>query len=672
MSAEVVEEQPYDPAWYLDFARRLAAERAGSRPVAAQREAVTELYRRFRRNLADNDKRVLTDTQLDEFLDLTRQIATRLDAAALGERIRTVPEHFRRYLLAARGESAGPATVELRSLMSLDGEFVLHGFVDSPLFGGGDEVRVHVGGDPRVVPDAGLRTEYRYFGRVLVSYRAFDLRLPLAHLAPGTRLWFEVSVQPGRAPLRFATAAARLAPDLGCRYVDLGPLALRYAGEQLRVERPSRRAAVGAELAALAGIRGAKLKPYDKLRELGLRLVFNLTRGVFRRKRLVLYFDKLYMGGDNGQYLFEYASARAAASRSPRPGERSARRVEHRYVVHPDAAAYARLKGEGRKLVNFAGWWRKLYALNAELVVGTHSNVFAYCGLNAFERRWFSSANRARVVCVQHGLTVQHIPHLQARHIDNTERYYCASPRELANLRRPEYGYTERSLRLTGLARYDGLVPDPRPVVLICPTWRRYVANDLTRMGQTRGYTEAFVDSPFYRVYSRVLTDAALLAGLRERGHRIRFLLHPTLTTQVDDFVRLRSTNPLAAELVDISTAADEGYELHLRQAAVLVTDYSGIQFDFAVMRKPLVYFLPAELPPSYPMGDFQPGRDGFGPVVADVAALAAQVLAAIDRHAVPTAEYLARIDAFFPFTDRGNCARIYADLSSEYGLDQG
>ena len=64
--------------------------------------------------------------------------------------------------------------------MSLDGEFVLHGFVDSPLFGGVDEVRVHVGGDPRVVPDAGLRTEYRYFGRVLVSYRAFDLRLPLA------------------------------------------------------------------------------------------------------------------------------------------------------------------------------------------------------------------------------------------------------------------------------------------------------------------------------------------------------------------------------------------------------------------------------------------------------------------------------------------------------------
>lgn len=661
MSAEAVDEQPYDPAWYLDFAARLADDLLAEHPASWQREAVIELYRRFKRNHGDNDKRVLTPTELDEFLATTRRIALRLDALALAQCIRSVPEHFRRYLLAARGESSGPAGVEIKSIMNLDGELVLYGFVDSPLFGPDDALTLWIAGSPAAsataldLPDEGLRTEYRYFGRVLVGYRAFDLRLPLTRVSPGCRLWFQLSNEPAQAHLRFSSAAARLAPELGCRYAELGEIAVRYAGEELQVVRPTRTAAVVAELAALAGIRNAKLRPYDKLRELGLRVVYNLSRPLFRR-RLVLYFDKLYMGGDNGQYLFEYAS-----THSPQ--------VEHRYVVHPDAPAYAELKAKGLRLVNFASPLRKLYPLHAEVVVATHANPLAYCGLNAFERRWFAHGIRAHVVCAQHGLTVQHIPHLQARHIDNTERYYCASPAEVANLRQPAYGYTERALRLTGLARYDGLVSEPRPVVLICPTWRRYVANDVTRMGRTRGYTEAFVDSPFFGVYSRVLTDQTLLTGLKERGYRIRFLLHPTLTTQVDDFAALRSAHPLTGELVDVSTAAGDGYERHLRRAAALVTDYSGIQFDFAVMRKPLVYYHPGELPPSYPMGDFEPARDGFGPVVTDLAGLTARLFETIDAGAVPAPEYLARIDRFFAYTDRRNCERIYAELRKDYHL---
>ena len=683
-------ERPYDVDWYLDFAAWLAAELGAGRPVAWQRAAILALYARFLRNLGDNDKRVLAGEALDGFLEQVDGLARRLDAEALAERIGKVPEHFRRYLLAARGETSGPATVEIKSILALDGELLVYGFVDSPGFCDGDVLTLRAAGavpggkrvgqalGEAVLPDQGLRHSYRYFGRELVSYRAFDLRLPLDGLAPGMRLSWLLSTQSGTTPLRFSSAAARLAPDLGVDYVALGPLGLRYSRGELRVVEQTRRAAFIGELGALAGIRHAKLKAFDKLRELGLRLLYDLTRQFFG-SRLVLYFDKLYMGGDNGQHLFEYASARAAAEGS---------RADHRYLAHGSSAVYSDLKRRGLKVIDFASPLRKLYALNAWLVAATHPNVFAYCGLNAFERRWFAAALRAHVVCIQHGLTVQDIPQHQARQVDNTERYYCASPVEVANLRRPAYCYPENALKLTGLARYDGLVPDTRPVVLLCPTWRRYVANDVSHMGRTRQYTETFTASEFYRIYSGVLTDAALLMRLRERGYRLRFVLHPTLTEQTPDFRALVRADPLASEVVDIEPAAEQGYEHHLRQGAVLVTDYSGIQFDFATMRKPLVYFHPDTLPPSYPMGGYSPERDGFGPVVRDLDALRTTVLdliAAAEDHPpnsvqeVPpggarrfprlSAEYAQRVDAFFPFADRRNCERIYSELVKDYRL---
>lgn len=693
-SIEGQPERPYDLDWYLDFASWLEGTLQAGQPVAWQRAAVLALYSRFLRNLGDNDKRVLTGPRLDEFLERVDQVARRLDAAALADRIGRVPEHFRRYLLAARGEAAGPATVEIKSIMALDGELLVYGFVDSPGFGDEDVLSLRVegagpagrahdlpagAGGTTTLQDQGLRHSYRYFGRDLVSYRAFDLRLPLDGLVPGTRLSWLLSTQRGTTPLRFSSAAARLAPDLGVSYVALGPLGLRYSDGELRVVKQSRRAAFAGELRALAGIRHAKLKAFDKLREFGLRLLYYLTRRFFSR-RLVLYFDKLYMGGDNGQHLFEYASARALADGS---------RADHRYIAHPSSAAYSDLKRRGLKVVDFASPLRKLYALNAYVVAATHPNVFAYCGLNAFERRWYAAVLSAHVVCIQHGLTVQYIPQHQARQVDNTERYYCASPVEVANLRQPAYCYPENALKLTGLARYDGLVPDTRPVVLLCPTWRRYVANDVSHMGHTRQYTETFTASEFYRIYAGVLTDPELLAGLRERGYRLRFVLHPTLTEQAPDFLAVVQADALASGVVDVEAAADKGYEHQLRQGAILVTDYSGIQFDFATMRKPLVYFHPDSLPPSYPMGGYSPSRDGFGPVARDLASLRTAILDLVDGaedptpnsvHDVPpdgdsrrfprlSEEYARRVDEFFPFADRRNSERIYAELVRDYAL---
>ena len=49
-----------------------------------------------------------------------------------------------------------------------------------------------------------------------------------------------------------------------------------------------------------------------------------------------------------------------------------------------------------------------------------------------------------------------------------------------------------------------------------------------------------------------------------------------------------------------IPATGDMSYEKILTESSLMVTDYSGVQFDFAYQRKPLVYYHPDALPPHY------------------------------------------------------------------------
>ena len=157
-------------------------------------------------------------------------------------------------------------------------------------------------------------------------------------------------------------------------------------------------------------------------------------------------------------------------------------------------------------------------------------------------------------------------------------------------------------------------------------------------------------------------------AGLRRRGYALRFLVHPTATAHRDDFEQaLRLVAPDAP--VEVVAAPEEGYERHLREAALLVTDYSGIQFDCAYLVTPIVYYLPPELPPNYATDGFDPVRDGFGPVCREQQELTAAVVKVLDDDLRVEERYAERVQEFFAFRDGSNCRRIYDDIVAGYEL---
>ncbi|MDR1766856.1 MAG: CDP-glycerol glycerophosphotransferase family protein, partial [Propionibacteriaceae bacterium] len=355
-----------------------------------------------------------------------------------------------------------------------------------------------------------------------------------------------------------------------------------------------------------------------------------------------LYYDKLYKGGDNGEYLFRQAAKRADG-------------ITHCYVIDHSTRYYRRLRRDGyRHLLRPNSLWLRLHTLNAEQFCVTHRNKLRYLGFKVHGRQFFANLVRAKTVATSHGLVIDHVPKSAGQQRDNAVLHFCASPRERDALLLPDYGFAAANVKLLGIPRFDGLRDEQRDFVLLAPTWRVGVLPPMAE-GDDR-YLDTFPETAYFQTFNALIHHPALLDGLARRGRRLKFLLHPVFAANKPHF-----QPPPGVDVIRGDTEAD--YVELMSRAAVMVTDYSGIQYDFAYLRKPLVYYHPPELPHHYkPSQVFSYDEDAFGPVLTNPDDVVAEALAAVDR-GEPTAEHRARMNAFFAFDDRGNAERIYQAL---------
>ncbi len=372
----------------------------------------------------------------------------------------------------------------------------------------------------------------------------------------------------------------------------------------------------------------------------------NIRRQYFKKKTekkkpIWVTFDKLYKAGDNGEYMFHYI-------RNHVPD------IDMYYLVKEDASDYSRLMESDPE--HILTWGRNdtvVMMLLADVILATHANVVSNAGIDKPMIPFLADLFCPFITCIQHGLTVQNIAQYQNRIFDNTQFYVLASPNEYKNINTPIYGYNSDSLELTGMARYDGLKSRAKKQILITPTWRRNVANSNIAHFK-KAHNEYFRHSEYFRLYNTLINDSRLIACAEKKGYKIVYLIHPAASSQIDDFDR--------NDFVDIIPAAgDMNYEKILTESALMVTDYSGVQFDFAYMKKPVLYYHPSTLPPHYEESDaYRYERDSFGPIISEHEKLVDALCEYMVNDCVMLDEYKVRVDRFFAYNDNNNCERIY------------
>lgn len=101
-----------------------------------------------------------------------------------------------------------------------------------------------------------------------------------------------------------------------------------------------------------------------------------------------------------------------------------------------------------------------------------------------------------------------------------------------------------------------------------------------------------------------------------------------------------------------------------LKQAAFLVTDYSSVFFDFAYMKKPMVYFqFDADefSQNQYAESEYyQYCRDGFGPITDTVDEVVNIIESSHKNNFRMDQKYIERVESFFQEFGKNHCQRIY------------
>lgn len=376
--------------------------------------------------------------------------------------------------------------------------------------------------------------------------------------------------------------------------------------------------------------------------DLRLRISNFLLRPYFSRKKIWLFFDKIYKGGDSAEYIYRYAMQQNDG-------------IKKYYLLDKDSADYARMIKEGYKPLVRNSLKHRLIFLNADMVIVSNSTVFAFNDYTAERSKLIRGDVHFDVACVQHGMSVQKIALAQQRLRDNTKLYFCASKYEIENLSKPVYDYQGYdALHLTGVPRYDGLKDRAEKIILISPTWRMQSALPVTKNeGVARDYNPNFKETNYYRVYNSLINDPRLLEAVEKYGYHIKYVLHPIVSPQYEDFDRNDSVEIIPA-------IGDMSYEKVFCESALMVTDYSGVQFDFAYMRKPVVYLHHRDIPQHYEEGTFHYDTMSFGEICHTNDELIDVLVEYMKNDCRMPELYRRRADDFFAYSDHDNCARIY------------
>ena len=103
-----------------------------------------------------------------------------------------------------------------------------------------------------------------------------------------------------------------------------------------------------------------------------------------------------------------------------------------------------------------------------------------------------------------------------------------------------------------------------------------------------------------------------------------------------------------------------------LIESSLLITDYSNIFFDFAYLKKPIIY---AQFDyDEYRNNHFKEGyfdykKDGFGPICYNINCTINAIISQIENDCILKKFYQNKIKKFFYYFDEQNNKRIYLEI---------
>lgn len=219
-------------------------------------------------------------------------------------------------------------------------------------------------------------------------------------------------------------------------------------------------------------------------------------------------------------------------------------------------------------------------------------------------------------------------------------------------------------VKAIGFCRHDNLndeLLDPK-LIVIMPTWRRWLDyRHETKKTKVEDIKKQYLASSYYNEYQKLINDQEFHDLLEQQNMRVIFYLHGYAQMYSDYFTT-------TSDRIKIAKKEDYFVQDLLKEAAFLITDYSSVAFDYAYMKKPMLYFqFDADefSKIQYAESDlYTYEQNGFGPVVYTEEEVVREVKKSIDNHLQIDELYLKRVEDFFVDFGKEHCKNTYELIS--------
>lgn len=293
-----------------------------------------------------------------------------------------------------------------------------------------------------------------------------------------------------------------------------------------------------------------------------------------------------------------------------------------------------------------------IYWILSSYSVSTH--MHGACPGKSFCIPFLPFARKKTTVFLQHGVTKDMINMRGGLDIITA---VSKEEKDLLIKANPRY---KDNVYITGFCRYDRLKDlsknKKEKMILVMPTFRKWL-RDIGRLNDADG---VFKKTDYFKAWNSFLNDENLINKLEENNIKLIFFPHNEMQKLAHNF-ESNSKN------IVIGKPGEFDIQTLLKEASILVTDYSSVLFDFVYMNKPIALY-------QFDQKEFFNGhykssgkQYPFGDVLSRKDDLISEVIETIDRGYSLKAEYSDDAKTFFVYRDDGNCNRVYALIKSGF-----
>ncbi len=361
-----------------------------------------------------------------------------------------------------------------------------------------------------------------------------------------------------------------------------------------------------------------------------------------KRRPIWLISDRATKASDNGEAFFTFV-------RENHP------EIDAYFVICKDCPDHDRMSKIGPVLEKDS-YKHKIYTLICDYIISSQGEIDVFNPFAGYSEAYRGKIHSGKFIFLQHGVTQNDLSNWCNKYNKNITGFITSANREYQSILDGNYFYSEAELWLTGFPRFDRLYSAPEKIITIMPTWRRYLFGECSRITKVWSLGANFLNSDFYLFFNGLINHPLLLEKAKELGYKIAFFPHPNIQEHIDLFEKNENV---------IFFEKNMEYRDVYAKSNMVITDYSSAVFDYAYLRRPLIYT-------QFDKDDFYSGahtlskgyfeyeRDGFGEITYDLDSTVNLIIEYMENDCQLKQKYRDRIDNFFAYNDKNNCQRVY------------